>query len=180
MPVIEKRYAFALADICDKDSTFDQTIEGFDNFMELFNSNPEFNFLLQSQGIKKQIKKETLDLIKNIAPNIKNLVFLLLDKNRIEILPRLYDEFIRIANSKNNVLHMKIFSSAPIDPKELTKLKEIYKAKYNKSEVTTEEIIDKNLLGGIKIQIGDTVIDSTLKGRIDELSKLTGVKPNLY
>lgn len=176
MPVIEKRYASALADICEETSSFDKTMEEFSSFMDLFNSNPELNFLLVSHGIKNQIKKETLNLITQLDERVKNLVFLLLDKGRIEILPAVHHEFIKIADSKKSVLHIKIFSANPLETENVDKIKEIYKVKYGKLAVKAELFVDKSLLGGIKIQIGDTVIDSTLKGRFNELSKITNAK----
>jgi F-type H+-transporting ATPase subunit delta len=171
MPVIEKRYASALADICEETSSFNQTIEEFKAFMDMFNSNPELNFLLLSHGIKNQIKKETLNLIKPIDERIKNLIFLLLDKGRIEILPEIYEEFIKIANAKNSILNIKIFSANNLETESIERIKEIYRLKHNKSSVNAEVYVDKTLLGGVKIQIGDTVIDSTLKGRFDDIAK---------
>lgn len=173
MPVIEKRYASALADICEETSSFDKTMEEFKSFMDLFNSNSEFRFLLVSHGIKSIIKKETLNHIKQLDERIKNLIFILLDKGRIGILPDVYNEFIKIADNKKGILHMKIFSAAPLETQSAEKIKEIYRTKYGKSSVKAELFVDKSLLGGIKVQIGDTVIDSTLKGRLDELSKIT-------
>jgi F0F1-type ATP synthase delta subunit len=53
------------------------------------------------------------------------------------------------------------------------------KIKFNKTDVECKMIIDKDLLGGIKVQVGDTVIDSTLSGRINDMYKMAGIKPQI-
>ena len=48
-------------------------------------------------------------------------------------------------------------------------IKNALKEKYNSSEITMFENIDKNILGGIKIKIGDTVYEDTIQRSLREL-----------
>lgn len=176
MPVIETRYAIALADLCEKTNTFDESLENFKNFMDLFEQNEELKFLLLSPGIKNTIKKETLKHFKGLNEKIQNLLFLLLDKNRIEFLPDVYTAFAKIAESKKEILHMTLTSASPLEATQVEKIKSIYLAKYNKKAAIAELIVDKSLLGGLKVQIGDTIIDASLKGRLEDLANVTHAK----
>jgi F-type H+-transporting ATPase subunit delta len=174
MPVIEKRYAKALIDTCDGTANLDVTLAEFGDFMSIYTSNNEFRLFLTSHAIKNSIKKETLNLINGLNLKIKNLIFLLLDKGRLSVLSAVYDEFVREVENLRNILHIKIFSASPLDNTTIDKLSNIFKARYKKNFVKPDLIVDKSLLGGIKIQIGDTVIDSTIKGKLNKLSGIIG------
>lgn len=178
MPVIEKRYAEALAGVCESNGSFDATIENFNEFMSLLADSEDLKMLLFSSNIHNSVKKETLQKIftEELDSRIKNLIFILLDKGRIRELTNIYKEFIKISNMRKDVLHIKIMSSTSLTTEQIDKIKEIYKAQYNKKSVDAELVIDKKLLGGLKVQIGDKVVDFTVKSRMDDLARLTGAK----
>jgi len=64
---------------------------------------------------------------------------------------------------------MKIVTALPLKDNEISKLTEKYKAMYNADnvKVTIEE--DKNLIGGIKVIIGNTVYDGSLQRRVKDM-----------
>lgn len=178
MPVIEKRYAEALADVCENSGGFDTTIENFNEFMSLIADNNELRSLLFSNDVHSTIKKETLQKVfgNELDLKIKNLIFILLDKGRINELANIYKEFLKIANSRKDVLNIRIMSASSLSTEQIDKIRDIYLKQYGKKSAQVELVIDKNLLGGLKVQIGDKVVDFTVKSRIDELARLTSAK----
>ena len=56
-------------------------------------------------------------------------------------------------------------------PEELDKLQNIFETKYNK-KIIFETQVDKQILGGVYIRIGNDVIDGTVKSKIDEMKEL--------
>jgi len=91
---------------------------------------------------------------------------LLVDKERFENIRGIVEEYFRLADERKNILNMTIISAFPLEDVQINRIKEKYKKLYNKTDVKAKLIIDKSLIGGVKIQIGDKVIDDSIKGRL--------------
>ena len=96
---------------------------------------------------------------------------LLLDKKRFEKIIGIFEEFVKLADEEKNVLNITIISASPLEPIQLDKLTEKYRTLYNSSSINVTVKIDNDLIGGIKVIIGDKLIDGTIKGRLQELKK---------
>lgn len=175
MPLVENRYAEALMKLSqDNIEGVRQELEGL---VFIYNSNQEFRNFLADPTIKAD-KKQTA--IRNIftdrlSKNMLNFLLLLIDKHRINNLPEIYNQFVRLANEKSNVLDMKIITAEPLTEQQLLGIKEKFRNKYNAVAVKSEEIIDPSIIGGIKVIIGDRVYDGSIKGRIESLTELISI-----
>lgn len=178
MPVIEKRYAEALANVCKDNAELDLKIKNFTDFMSLIAESTDLRSLLFENNVHNSIKKESLQKVFNeeLDKNIKNLVFILLDKGRIGELTSIYKEFLNIANKRKDILNIRIMSAQSLSTEQIDKIRDIYLKQYGKKSAEVELVVDKTLIGGLRVQIGDKVVDYTVKSRIDELAKLTGAK----
>ena len=77
----------------------------------------------------------------------------------------------KIDLERKNTLRGIIKTAVPLLDEELEKLKNIFEAKYNK-KIIFETKVQKDLLGGVYIRIGNDVIDDTIKSKIDEMKEL--------
>ena len=168
MAIVEKRYAQAL--INSSKSAQDNLAfeEGLGAVANLFNSNMQFKKILLDPRIENDIK---LNIIKEIFPEHKNQVFLsfmtlLLDKNRINIVDGIYDEYSKINSMLNNELNMKIVAAKELDESEIGNITEKYKKMYSADKVKFTFDVDKELLGGVKVIIGNKVYDGSLKTQL--------------
>lgn len=173
MSLIGRRYAQALVDYAFETKAVEEFKKDFSNLINLYNKEEIFkNFLLNPQ-FKIEKKKE---IIKNIYKSHKrkelcNLLFYLLDKGRIKNLPEIYEEYIVLLDRRKNILNMKVFSAMPIKDKQLKIIEEKYKKLYNASGVNVETYLDKSLIAGIKIVVGNKEIDNSIKGSLKELQR---------
>ncbi len=174
MPLVERRYAEAFIDIAAEAEAVDSYRDELKDFVELFKSQPEFKSFLLDPEIKTESKKIVVRkaFSNNLRPETINLIMLLLDKGRVKFLPGIYDEFVKLADKRGNVLNMTIVSASGLDEAQLDRIKEKYKSVYNASQVKADIKVDKTLIGGVKVKIGDKVIDDTLKGRLESLKGL--------
>lgn len=75
----------------------------------------------------------------------------------------------KIINKEKGIIKAKITTKSQIE-KELERgIEEFIKSKYKAKEVLLELKTDKDVLGGIKIEIGDEIIDTTLSSKIHQL-----------
>lgn len=168
MAIIEKRYAQALLN-CSKSPKDNEIFEqGLDSMAALFRTNLQFKKILLDPRIGNDVK---LNIIKEIFPEHQNAVFLsfmnlLLDKNRINIIDGISDEYSKLNSVLNNELNMKIISAKELSEDELSRLTLKYKNMYSVDKVKYTLEVDKEILGGIKVVIGNKIYDGSLKTQL--------------
>ncbi|MCR4437118.1 MAG: F0F1 ATP synthase subunit delta [Clostridiales bacterium] len=174
MPLVEKRYAEALIGISEKNGEIDAYQEDLQEITSLFNQDEEFRFFLLNPEIAVSSKKAVVEKLWEgaIRKEVLNFLKLILDKDRVKYLPGILEEYIRLADKRKNILSITIFSAAPLEPMQIEKIKAKYKQLYNASDVKVETKVDETLVGGIRVQAGDKVVDGTIKGRLASLKDI--------
>lgn len=173
MPLVEKRYAEALVEMNIEKGEFYEMIEDFHLITLTYNENEDFrNFLLNPRISAAEKQKLIDDLFKErVKKEMLNYVKLLIEKGRIKFLPGIYSEYVKYADKFMNTLNITIISASPLDDEHVEAIKEKYKKQYKSAHVKANIEIDKNILGGLKIRIGDKLTDYSVKGRLDSLRK---------
>ena len=117
---------------------------------------------------KLEILKEVFE--NKINQKLYDFLKILVEKNRISLINEIYESYTQTINSENNIQTVEVTSAIELDnsykDKIINKLKE-----KTKKEIQAEWITDKSIIAGLIIKIGDTVIDSSLKNKIDKLKK---------
>ena len=171
MPLVEKRYAEALFNVSLSTGNIEKFQQQLKTIVEIYNTQEDYKFFFLNPEVTKDIKKDTLLKIftGNIEIELLNFLMLLVDKGRTAFIPGIYTEFVELADKMKNVLYISITSASPIDENQINSIKEKYRKLYNSSYVKADLNIDKSLIGGIKVQIGDKVIDSSVKSRLESI-----------
>ena len=93
---------------------------------------------------------------------------------RRKLLPKVPNILLRlekIINDKRGVVVVKVSSKEKISEKTNKELAQILTKRYSVKEIDLIENIDEKLLGGLKIEMRDEVIDLTLKNKIEKLQE---------
>lgn len=172
MPLVEKRYAQALLELSLDD--IGSVRQEFERLVEIFNSDMQFRSFLTDPRVKLDKKQ---GLVRNVfygelSSKMLNFMLLLIAKQRVVELPGIFEQFVRLADQRANILDMKIITAAPLEESQTGSLKEKFRKKYNASAVKVTEVVDPSIIGGIKVIIGDKVYDGSIKGRIESLTEL--------
>ncbi len=105
---------------------------------------------------------------KIVSPPVLNLIGLMLRRGRIEALPQLATEFRRLDHARQGITLATATSASPLSPDEvkaLTKQMEQYTG--GRIELNVE--VDPSLLGGLVVQVGDRLIDGSVRSRLERL-----------
>jgi F-type H+-transporting ATPase subunit delta len=174
MPLVENRYADALADIAVKSGNIELFKEQARLILSLYDTQEDLKTLLTSHEVDSTVKKNIIKSIfkDNTRNELVNFLLLLVDKGRVSHLPGIIKEFEKMANDRSNVLTMKIISASPLEDKQINRIKEKYRNIYNAVSVSADIKVDSSLLGGVKVVVDDKVFDGTVKGRLEELRKM--------
>lgn len=172
MNVIANRYAEALFQIGEEEKLTDMLYQELSEIVNLIKVNQDLFSILKSPVISK---KEKISLIDNIFEdkiniNIKNFFKILIEQDRISFISDISDSYKELLNEKNNILEGFVISAIPMKKEEIKELEEKLSEKYNKN-VTLENKVDKSILGGVLIRLGNEEIDGTVKTRLDKMKE---------
>lgn len=114
------------------------------------------------------------EIIFNIGGNkldneVKNLLSILIENDRVTIIPKLVEMYEQLRANHEGVLEANIISAFSMSDKQIDKLVVALENKFNR-KVKAKVSIDQELIGGVKIEVGDEVIDSSISGKLEAMS----------
>jgi F-type H+-transporting ATPase subunit delta len=100
---------------------------------------------------------------------LKKSVIFMRDKNLIGKKKEILESLEQIINKKEGIVKAKVTTSEKLKTEMHEEIEDFIKKKYKAKEVHIEIIENPKILGGIKIEIGDDIIDTTLLNKIHQL-----------
>jgi F-type H+-transporting ATPase subunit delta len=95
----------------------------------------------------------------------QNLVRVLIENGRVAVLPEVRDSFVTLKHEREGVVDAEIASAFPLEDAQLATLVNELEARF-KRKVKPNVAVDKELIGGIKVVVGDEVIDGSVRGKL--------------
>ena len=105
----------------------------------------------------------------NLSADQQNFVRVLVDNERLQVLPEIRDLFVALKNEHEGVLEAEIASAFPLDDATLASLKSDLEARF-KANLNIQVHIDPALIGGVRIAVGDEVIDASVRGKLANMA----------
>lgn len=103
-----------------------------------------------------------------LSQPVRNIVLLLVRRGRIEQLPRVAAEFVRLDDRRQGITHATATSAAPLTDIETRALTaRLEQMTGGRVALTTD--VDEGLLGGLVVRVGDRLIDGSVRGRLERL-----------
>lgn len=99
----------------------------------------------------------------------RNFILLLAENGRIEILPEVSELFDQLKTQYEGVLEAKIISAFPVSDEQLKKLVADLESRF-KRKIEATVSIDPELIGGVKVEIGDEVLDASVRGKLEAMA----------
>ena len=136
--------------------------------------------IIQDEHIKsiiedtKILDSEREDLILNVCKgkldeNGSNFVKLLVENKRLLILPEISQFFEELKEDAEGSIEAEIIMAEKPNQKTVDDLLKSLEKKFNK-KIEGKVVIDKNIIGGTKIVVGDSVIDASVRAQLDNLA----------
>ena len=170
---LDRRYALALYEVAEEKGKVDEYIQELEEICNLIDTNQDFYNIIKHPQISTTKKKEIFKSIfkNNLDDDILSFLLLLIDKDRILYLREKLDAMEKIKLERNNTVIAKVKSVIPLTKEEVSKLKDKLETKYKK-KVIIEPEIDKSIIGGLYVMVGNEVIDGTIKSKLEEMKTL--------
>jgi F-type H+-transporting ATPase subunit delta len=98
----------------------------------------------------------------------KNLLRTVIDNGRLSVLPEIASQFHALVSQRSGVSDAIVYSAFPIEPAQLAdvvaSLEKRFKRKLNASVQ-----LQPDLIGGIRVVVGDEVLDTSVKARLEQM-----------
>ncbi|HVL53766.1 MAG TPA: F0F1 ATP synthase subunit delta [Vitreimonas sp.] len=103
-----------------------------------------------------------------VSPKALNLVRLLVERRRAELLPAIAGEFRRLLNRSQGITDAVVTSAAPLTTAETEALKGRIQSMAG-SRIDLQTQVDESLIGGLTVKVGGRLLDASVRGRLERL-----------
>lgn len=169
--VILQKYTRALFEVAEEQGLLKKVESDLARIDQTFKNLPQLvKFITSPQVEWKQKIEITKTLVKGLSQYIVNFVQLVMEKERQFILPKVPGEFHRILELREKRAKAVLTTAVPID-EDVKKLLRKKLSGLFEGKISFEDRIDPEVIGGLKVQVGYTVIDGTIKRKLEELGR---------
>ena len=163
-----ERYSRALFEISRDSDDLDKVENDIKDFKLIYDKNLEVrNFIKDpSQIITEQNKLVNLISDKlNFSKNVQKFLLLLIEKRRIFFVNKIIESFLRLCSQKRGEIKASLISSKELSQTELNDISTDL-SKSMGSILKFDYKVDKELIGGLKLQLGSIMIDTSIRNKL--------------
>lgn len=168
---LARRYARALLAIGEEDRTVRRILSEVERFVALTAEAPLLREMLEAAHINRGDKHAALEAAvatQDVLPATKNFLLLLVDKGRMDVLPRIVEELRRLIEQLEGIERVEVVVPMPLSGTQKDLLKVVIERQTGK-KAELEEKVDPAVLGGMVVKIGDTVYDGSVRTQINTI-----------
>lgn len=171
--LVSKTYGEALFDLAQEENRLDDVNKEVQAVFDALKENSDFMRLLNHPKVTVEEKIKVVESVfkGRVSDTMTGFLVLVVEKGRNGQLPEILNYFSDKVREFKNIGVASVTSAVELDEKQKAavekKLLEV--TKYVSFETKYE--VDKSLIGGMVIRIGDRVVDSSIRTRIDNMAK---------
>jgi F-type H+-transporting ATPase subunit delta len=98
----------------------------------------------------------------------KNLLGAVIDNGRLAALPEIASQFHALVNASSGVSDAVIHSAFPIDAAQLSDVVSVLEKRF-KRRLNASVVVEPELIGGIRVVVGDEVLDTSVRARLEQM-----------
>ncbi|MGZ5323953.1 MAG: ATP synthase F1 subunit delta [Solirubrobacterales bacterium] len=171
MEEIARVYAEALFDVARAKGRLDQVREELGQFADALDGDRELQVFFFSPYFSSAEKREGIEkAVLGADPEFVNFLELLTEKHRMPVIFRIRRQFDDLWKKENRKLDVTVTSAIDLDPEVVSRIgSEIEKQTGQTVELSSR--VDDAILGGIVLQVGNMVLDASIRNRLEKLRK---------
>lgn len=134
-----------------------------DASMRAYLDQPELDYAVKANAIAEVCGDE-------LDGNVRNFISQLASNKRLALLPTILELFHELLAAQQQVTDVELVSALELDDAAVEKLVAAMKKRLGQ-DVNVSTSVDQGLIGGVIIRAGDTVIDGSVRGRLNRLAE---------
>ena len=167
------RYANALFQLAKEAKVLETVSSELLNLRKILNEDDTLLSMVKNPSISKSNKFNFFNTLSEkieMSKLAKNFIGVIINKNRINYLMDIINSFEKLMSGLKGEMSATITSAKVLKEEELKHIKDKLKDKFS-SEFNINTIVDETLIGGLKIQVGSQMIDSSIKNQLQTLKE---------
>jgi len=173
-----QRYSLALYELAIESNLLNKIEEQTSAILNLINSSKDFSNLIKNPTGNQD---DLISVINKISENynienlLKNFITFLIKKRRFFYIKKILRNFTEICSKKRGELKAELKSAKELSSDEIKKITDDLEKNFN-SKMKLNYIHDKSLIGGLIVQIGSTMVDTSIKNKLQQIeNRMIGV-----
>ena len=165
------RYSLALYELASESDSLSQIEENSSAILNLIYKNKDFNNLVKDPTINQDVLTNIIKQISAISKLevlFQNFLFLLITKRRFFFVEQILKKFNEICSEKRGEIKAEIRSAKILSSDEINKITEELSNNF-KSKIKLNYNHDESLIGGLIVQVGSTMIDTSIKNKLQQI-----------
>jgi F-type H+-transporting ATPase subunit delta len=103
-----------------------------------------------------------------LAPAVANFLRTILDNGRLAALPLMAEQFQALVHARQGVSEAVVYSAFPVDAGQLADIQGVLEKRFGRKLQPTVQL-DPELIGGVRVVVGDEVLDTSVKARLERM-----------
>ena len=169
-----ERYARALFELAKENSELDLIERNAENLIELYDKSEDLKNFIKNPTKDLKVQDQAIDKISEMmkfTKTFKNFLLVLVQKRRIFFLSKIIKSFTELISKKKGELSASLESSKKLSSEDIVKITDALSEAVG-SVINFTYKVDPSLIGGIKVQIGSLMIDSSIKNKLKKYQQL--------
>ncbi len=170
---VDTTYGNALFELALEENTLDSLYDEVNKLIDILKDNPDIIKLLAHPQIEKSEKKDIIENTfgKRVSDEITGLMIMVMEKGHITSIIDIFNYFIKQVKKEKNIGMASVTSAVSLSDSQKAAIEKRLIETTSYSTMEIEYTVDKSLIGGLIIRIEDRVVDSSIKTKIDNMSK---------
>jgi F-type H+-transporting ATPase subunit delta len=164
-------YARSLFEVAKEHDKLDDVREQLGAFADALSETRELQVFFFSPYFSTQEKEDGLErAVSGADPVVLNFLKLLIEKHRMPAIFRIRSNFDRLWDKENQLLPVEITSAIELDKDTVKQLGDRI-AEQTGRKVELSSRVEPDILGGIVVQVGNSVLDASIRNRLEQLRR---------
>ena len=171
MEEIATVYARSLFEVATEQDKLDLVREQVGEFADAVSENRELQIFLFSPYFSTEEKADGLDrALTDVDPVVENFLKLLIEKHRMPVIFRIRAEYDQLWEEENKLLPVEITSAVELPEETVKQLGDRISEQTGRT-VELSSNVNPDILGGIVVQVGNSVLDASIRNRLEQLRR---------
>ncbi|MBN8235005.1 F0F1 ATP synthase subunit delta [Halobacillus kuroshimensis] len=170
--IIAHRYADALFQLGQERSKLEKFETELQTLKEVFRSSEEIiSFLKHPRFSIDQKKTMIAESFQSFSEEIVNLLKLLVERHREDIILDMIQDYIRMMNDAKGIADADVYSVRQLSEAEKQRISESFAPKVGKQSLNLTNIVDPSIIGGIRLRVGNRIFDGSVSGKLRRIER---------
>jgi len=169
----ERRYATAAFTVAGRTGEYDAWAQSLGEVARVLQI-PSARTVFLSPAVPAAQKAAALDrILPNASPLVRNFLHILVERDRLGELPGIAEALRELINIQRGIITADVTTAVPLDAEMEQVVAQRLAAHFGRdaTKVTIRSRVDPSIIGGVVAQVGDQVIDDSVRGRIERLRR---------